>query len=33
MSKIEQANLLTRLLKPDVVIDLGKKVVTPFDIL
>jgi len=33
MSKTEQTDRLTKLLKPDVVINLDKKVVTPFDLL
>ncbi|MBI1930263.1 hypothetical protein HYR99_39175 [Candidatus Poribacteria bacterium] len=33
MSKTEQTDRLTKLLKPDVVINLGKKVVTPFNLL
>ena len=33
MSKTEQTNRLTKLLKPDVVIDLNKTVTNPFDLL
>jgi hypothetical protein len=33
MSKNEQANHLTKLLKPDVIVKLDKKVTQPFDLL